>query len=88
MSIGTLVAAAIIAAEDIDAEILEDIAMEASEGPNEVTEWLRMRDTIDDAEILLKGICQEIGAGIIESKISSACRNLQDLVHQHHGLGD
>lgn len=57
-------------------------------GHNEVTEWIRMRDTIDDAEIALKGICQEIGASIIEGKIAAACRNLQDLIHQHHGLGD
>ena len=55
---------------------------------NEVTEWIRMRDAIDDAEIALKGICQEIGASIIEGQITAACRNLQDLIHQHHGLGD
>jgi hypothetical protein len=55
---------------------------------NEVTEWIRMRDTIDDAEIALKGICQEIGANFIEGNVAEVCRKLQDLVHQHHGLGD
>lgn len=55
---------------------------------NEVTEWARMRDGIDDAEIALKGFCQEIGANMLEDKIRTICRKLQDLVYQYHGLGD
>jgi len=55
---------------------------------NEILEWNRMRDVVDDAEIALKGICQEVGASIIEGKIAAACRNLRDLIHTYHGLGD
>jgi hypothetical protein len=55
---------------------------------NEVVEWGRMRDVIDEAELSLRAICQEVGASVIEAKISAACRNLQDIIHKHHGLGD
>jgi hypothetical protein len=61
---------------------------EADEASNEVTEWMRCRDGIDTAEIALKGFCDEIGANMTKGRIQALCRELQDLVHTHYGMGD
>jgi hypothetical protein len=55
---------------------------------DEVDEWFRCRDGIDKAEISLKGFCDEIGADMTKSRISDLCRELQDMLHTHYGLGD
>ena len=67
---------------------IDDEAMDAYVKGDDVVEWMRCRDGIDTAEIALKGFCQEIGANIIEGKVADICRQLQNLVHTHYGLGD
>lgn len=55
---------------------------------DDVNEWMRCRDGIDNAEIALKGFCDEIGADVTKGRIQEICRSLQDLVHTHYGMGD
>jgi len=73
-------------ADAIDKDILAEV-VEAAE-VDEVNEWMRCRDGIDTAEIALKGFCDEIGAEVTKSRITDLCRELQDMIHTHYGLGD
>jgi hypothetical protein len=74
-----------VAASEVSLERKDDIV--EGDGEN-VTEWMNVRDDIDDAEIKMVGICRQIGAFHTQDKIRHICIKLQNIVFKHFGMGD
>jgi len=56
--------------------------------PEDILEWNRVRDGIDDSVIALKGYCDELGATHIADKVQYIYRKLQDIAYTKFNMGD
>lgn len=59
-----------------------------AEVDDDVIEWTRVRDGIDDAVIALKGYCDELGATHMADKVQYIYRKLQDIAYTKFNMGD
>jgi len=54
----------------------------------DITEFMRVRDKINELSIELRGICDDHGALICEQHILEATRSLQTIIYNHYNVGD